>query len=239
MLARGNRTVARALIHGTVPAVEHVGVLRQLEPVNTIVDIGANRGQFALAAVHVWPDAVIHAFEPLSRPADVFGSIFARSERVLLHRSAIGPTEGTMNMNVSARDDSSSLLPITRVQTGVFPGTEHMGTEVVDVRKLQSVIDESHVPGTALLKLDVQGFEYEALEGCETLLDRFTYVLCECSFVQLYEGQRLVADIVDWLASRNFSVKSVHNMLRDSVGERIQADFLFVNERIRRRGTVN
>ncbi len=43
--------------HGVAAGVEHAGVLRNLGPVRTVVDIGANRSQFALAARYCFADA--------------------------------------------------------------------------------------------------------------------------------------------------------------------------------------
>ena len=51
--------------HRVAAGVEHARVLRNLGPVGTVVDIGANRGQFALAARHCFADARIVSFEPL------------------------------------------------------------------------------------------------------------------------------------------------------------------------------
>ena len=41
--------------HRVAAGVEHARVLRNLGPVATVVDIGANRGQFALAVRHCFP----------------------------------------------------------------------------------------------------------------------------------------------------------------------------------------
>jgi tRNA1(Val) A37 N6-methylase TrmN6 len=49
--------------------MEHARVLRTLGEVRAVVDIGANRGQFALAARHCFADARILSFEPLAGPA--------------------------------------------------------------------------------------------------------------------------------------------------------------------------
>ena len=57
------------LQHRVAAATEHLSVLRDKNLV-TIVDIGANRGQFALTVRRCCPHANIHAFEPLAVPDD-------------------------------------------------------------------------------------------------------------------------------------------------------------------------
>ena len=71
------------------------------------------------------------------------------------------------------------------------------------------------------------GFELEALQGCESLLSKFEWVYCECSFVELYSGQKLTADVIDWLSSKVFGLKGMYNPVYDREGQSMQADFLF------------
>lgn len=130
-------------------------------------------------------------------------------------------------MHVSAHDDSSSLLPITRTQTQLFRGTDEVRTEEIRIGTLDEFLDSASIDDPALLKLDVQGFELEALRGCGDLLDRFSYLCAEGSFVELYEGQALAVDVIDWLRDRGFSLASVYGTVSDDLGRAVQADMLF------------
>ncbi|MHB8571083.1 MAG: FkbM family methyltransferase [Metallibacterium sp.] len=78
-----------------------------------------------------------------------------------------------------------------------------------------------------MLKLDVQGYELQALRGCETLLEAFAWVYCECSFVELYAGQALADAVIAWLRERGFGLLGAYNMANDRDGRAVQADFLF------------
>ena len=78
--------------------------------------------------------------------------------------------------HVAAQDDSSSLLPITSTQTTLFPGTYEAETETVKVAPLSDFVMPAEVQPPALLKIDVQGYELMALEGCEDLLARIRRV---------------------------------------------------------------
>ncbi len=122
------------------------------------------------------------------------------------------------------------LLPITSAQVALYPGTAEAATATVRVAPLREFLPAADVRPPALLKLDVQGYELEALRGCEDLLDRFAYVYAECSFVELYGGQALADEVIAWLRERGFTLRGVHNMDYDSGGRAIQADFLFVRK---------
>ncbi len=214
------------LRHGVAASVEHRNVLSGLV-CRTVVDIGANRGQFALIARKCFPDARIDSFEPLSEPADRFEKVFAGDGNTYLHRLAIGATEGETTIHVSQRDDSSSLLPIGKGQTALFPGTSEREQRTIRVAPLDAVLTVHDIQHPALLKLDVQGFELEALHGCESLLDQFRYIYCECSFVELYKWQALAHDVIDYLHQREFILKGIYNVFYDHRGYAVQGDFLF------------
>lgn len=216
----------RALRHGVAPGLEHVAMLRRLQPAR-VVDIGANRGQFTLATRHACPTAQVLAFEPLPQPAKIFRKLFADDDKVRLFSVAVGPETGEAIIHVSARDDSSSLLPITATQNALFPGTAETGTQTIRVMRLEDCLDTVALQGSALLKLDVQGFELMALQGSESLLHAFSWVYTECSFVELYEGQALADEVIAWLRERGLSLCGVYNMAYDKWGKAIQADFLF------------
>lgn len=219
----------KMFLHRVAAGVEHERVLSRLE-CRTVLDIGANRGQFALVARRCLPQARIISFEPLPAAAEKFRAVFADDDRVTLYEVAIGPATGNATIHVSKRDDSSSLLPITATQVALFPGTAEVASKTVRVVPLREFVPSSDIESPALLKLDVQGFELEALRGCEDLLDRFAYVYAECSFVELYAGQVLADEVISWLRERGFRLRGVHNMDYARDGRAIQADFLFARK---------
>ena len=216
--------------HRVVASVEHYAVLMSLANVESVVDIGANRGQFSLLARYFFPRAKIYSFEPLVNPVSSFRCLFASDPLIHLFNVAIGPVKTDAFMHVSAREDSSSLLPIGHLQSSLFSNTREVGTACVNVAPLSTFLSSDDFLGTSLLKIDVQGYEYQVLLGSESYIDRFTYIYCECSFVELYTGQNLFSDIVGWLADRGFVVQGVYNVHYDLDDIAIQSDVLFVRQ---------
>jgi|SRR5271165_1435012 len=208
-------------------SAEHDYVLGGLT-VDTVVDIGANRGQFALCARRLFPKARIFSFEPLRIPAAVYRRVFVKDPSVRLFNLAISSESGNASMHVSRWDGSSSLLPIAAAQHEHFPFTEESGRETVATAPLAECLGEAEITGAALLKIDVQGFELDVLKGCESLLSRFKYVYVEASFIELYVGQALAGEVVAHLLSRNFALIGVANLSTGASKRPIQADFLFM-----------
>lgn len=219
----------RGLRHAVAPAIEHDALLRSLPPLNSIVDVGANRGQFALVARRIQPAAKITAFEPLPTAGRRFSQVFRDDDNVTLHSVAIGKCAAEVEFHVSASDDSSSLLPITDLQEATFPGTKQRRVEQVQVRPLSELVRSSDLALPALLKIDVQGAELDVLLGVGTLLELFDYVCVEASFVEFYSGQPLVHEILSHMGDRNFILSGVYNPVLNGKGQSVQADFLFTN----------
>ena len=134
-----NRSFISALFKGVGAGTEHIKHLKVLS-VNHVIDIGANKGQFALVSRSIYPNARIDSFEPLSEPADIYEKVFKNYTNVFLHRFAIGEKEEEKIIYVSNKEDSSSLLPIGDKQNFFFPGTHERSKRLIKVVLLEKLI---------------------------------------------------------------------------------------------------
>jgi FkbM family methyltransferase len=166
----------------------------------------------------------------LKEAADVFRRVFFSDSRICLYEMAVGRDVMEMPIHVSKADDSSSLLPITTLQNDLFPGTAEKTIRAVQVKSLSSVLSKDEIIFPALLKMDVQGYEKEALQGCQPLLDSFLYIYVECSFVELYAGQALASEVISYLDQSGFGLCGIYNLSYDKKGRAIQGDFLFTKD---------
>ena len=219
-----------ALIKGSAAGTEHKMVLKSLD-IDFIVDVGANRGQFALIARKIFPQALIHSFEPLQEPAQIFKRIFSSDPNVTLHTCAIGREKTTAIIHVTKDDDSSSLFPITKKQSAMFHGATEKETRQVTVLPLSQALGGTSIPSASFLKIDVQGFELDVLQGCKDILNKFSHLYIECSFIELYEGQALAHEIISYLNKHGFAFSGAYNLCCDKKGIAVQADFLFTQIR--------
>ncbi len=215
----------RGLALGVAASIEHRAIPFGFRH-RTVVDVGANRGQFALFAMKRFAHAKLVCLEPLDPPRERLQQVLrAAAHARVLPIAAAGVTE-ERTMHLSRKDDSSSLLPVGR-QATVFPGTEEVGTVVVSAARLDASIEPEDIERPALLKIDVQGAELEVLRGSEGLLDRFDEVLVECSFAELYEGQPLIDEVSVLLRENGFELVAAGTPATDSDRTLVQADVLF------------
>lgn len=213
----------RPLRYGVAATVEHESV--PFGAYRTVIDVGAGRGQFAVFALHAFPAARIIGFEPLPSSFATASRAVGSSGRVELRRQAVGAAAGTAAIHVTADADSSSLRRPTGEQTRRFPGTDDVERVEVEVVTLDAAVSEPQRP--ALLKLDLQGGELDALRGAERLLQEVDDVFVECSFVELYEGQPLADRVICHLSDRGFTLRGVYSPSYGDDGVCIQADLLF------------
>jgi FkbM family methyltransferase len=214
---------------GVAAAIEHEKFLASpsCKNITTIIDAGANTGQFSLAAKKNLPECEIIAFEPLGKPANKFRAVFEKHPTVTLHEIALGSKEGIETIHVSNSIDSSSLLPITKNQNNIFPGTSESHVETVAIAPLSKFLSENIRPNSCLLKIDVQGYELEVLVGCESMLSKVAVIYAECSFIELYSGQPVAAEVIKWLDVRGFSLAGFGSIYFDDKGTSIQGDLIF------------
>jgi FkbM family methyltransferase len=218
----------RALRQKVLPAVEHLPVLDRLPPMDLVVDVGANVGQFALVARHLWPRAQILSFEPLPQAAAQLRAVFAGDPRFECRPLALTDHTGTEAFHVTSHDDSSSLLPVAERQVEEF-ATDGVAVLEVETARLDDAVPAADLPaGPILLKLDTQGTELDVLRGGTAVLARTSHVVVEVSFVELYQGQADAADITRFLVEHGFDLQAAYDVKTSRrTGEPLQADLVF------------
>jgi len=220
-----NSTYRKSIRYGVAATIEHETILKNVPTLSTVVDIGANRGQFGTLARRIWPRAAIHCFEPLYSCQQTLANI-GKAHDLQIHAVAIASKNEMRDINVSKKDHSSSLLKIGRLQSQTFPGTEYDYTETVRCMPLDHLIDQGDIESQALLKIDVQGTEMDVIEGCYGILWLFDYILIETSTLQFYEGQALHFQIDERLKKAGFKKIDTKATAFDDDGW-TQADHLY------------
>ena len=161
----------------------------------TVIDVGANHGQFAREARQLFPDAYIHCFEPVPSALDVLVPWSELDGRVKVHRIALGPTPGTTQFHVF-EDYTPASSVLASAHTPEFAGGESRAIDV-PIDTLDNVFQpfEENLPGPVLLKLDVQGYEAQVLRGGLGVLSQVDACVLEVCNDSLYVGQSTFAEL--------------------------------------------
>jgi FkbM family methyltransferase len=190
-----------------------------LERIATVLDVGANLGQYARELRAFGYEGAILSFEPIT-------SVFSQLERAAsadpnwwCHNIAIGDTDGEATINIASNYASSSFLPMLDGHTSGAPDVYYQATQLVAVHRLDSLALDIRSP--AWLKLDIQGYEDRALAGAEQTLKGVAVVEAELSPASLYRSQATFHEVMTQLHSSGFGLIDLEPSFRDRVDGRV------------------
>jgi FkbM family methyltransferase len=197
--------------------------------VKTILDIGANTGQYASELRrHGWEGQIV-SFEPLPT---AYNSLMAQSQSdpkwECAPRLALGSAAGTTNINIAINSVSSSLLSANSEFVKAAPDSVHVATEEIKVATLDSLI-QPHWATPVAMKVDTQGYDKEVLLGAVKTLADTLVVQVEVSLAPVYQNGATPADIFQFLAEHGFRAISVCDCFSDLRNqEALQVDVTFI-----------
>jgi FkbM family methyltransferase len=161
--------------------------------IRTILDIGANAGQFASATVPMFPGVTLYSFEPIPRAFELLQAArFPEAREFRALHCALGESEGEVEMNETVNDTtSSSLLKTTREFTDSLPRLQKQASVKVRLRRLDDVVREEKLAliPEILIKMDVQGFEDRVIRGGPETFAKARACIVEVILDSYYEGQ--------------------------------------------------
>jgi FkbM family methyltransferase len=202
-------------------------------PIRTILDVGANSGQFARYISRMLPAARLYCFEPLSEPfrqlEEWAGS--GRHANVKVFNLALGDTQGTVEMFQHVdHTPSSSILRATSLNETLFPGMVNKARQQVEVTTLDHIMERlaGEVQPDILVKLDVQGYEDRVIRGAANTLHRARACLLEVNVDPLYQGQASFRELFMLLDSRGFHYAGNFDQYYADDGRVLFLDALFL-----------
>ena len=211
---------------GILPTLD-VPWLKAIAP-RTILDVGANTGQFTFAARQVFPAATIYAFEPLPACVATLRERMASDRAFTAFACAVGSEDGRITIHESASSPSSSILPMTDAHTEAFPWTEGGRDIDVELRRLDSVLPELTMIAPVMLKVDVQGYSLEVLKGATATLQSCDLVLVETSIATLYAGESSFDEVYAFMREAGFRFGGfLDQLVHPQTGAILQVDAIF------------
>ena len=181
--------------------------LRHL-PIRSIIDGGANTGQFARNIVTIFPKAHIYCFEPLPEPYEELRKWAEKQNgRVTVFNVALGDSKGNVEMLCHLdHSPSSSLLKSTGLCQSLYPFTQKQSPVSIQLTTLDEWVKNLPNPLTPeiLIKLDVQGYEDRVIKGGRETFKMAKACIIEVCLDKLYEGQANFKEITELLYSFGF-----------------------------------
>jgi FkbM family methyltransferase len=200
-----------------------------INDIKTVLDVGANAGQYSYELRKAGYRGRIISFEPVS---EAYQRLLANTKKDSDWQSfnfALGDTNGKTSINISGHSPSSSLLPMTSIHNDAAPGSEYKSEEEIEIRTLDAIFDNLRISGeNVFLKVDTQGYEKKVLDGAVNSLSGISGIQLELSAVELYEGEENYYSLCRFLEERNFHlVRVIPGFSNKKTGEMLQFDAIF------------
>lgn len=210
-------------MHRVVQLLRHDGVTR-------VLDVGANDGGYATDLRRFGYTERIVSFEPLIEPFRVLRRRASDDPDWVTLPYAIGAESCEVTINVAANDGaSSSVLPMLAAHEDAAPSARFVGTQTVTQRPLDALWPEVTQPDDIVfLKVDVQGYERQVLEGVTEHLHQLAGLELELSMVPLYDGGWRYDEALAWASRQGFTImRLIPGFTDQRTGQMLQADGVF------------
>jgi len=172
----------------------------------TILDVGANIGDFTAAALYLYPSAHIFAFEPIPSLCQKLTDRFS-GWPVDIYRVALSERDGVTDFYVTAASTLSSLLEPTDTLASILSdGRVATAVTPIQVRtaRLDTLLNLAPRSRPTLLKIDVQGTELQVLLGSVEQLRHVDCIKLEVNFEAMYSGQSSWPALCDFFEAQGF-----------------------------------
>ena len=199
-------------------------------PIETIIDVGANRGQYGTELRHAGYTGKIISCEPLPTPFEALRSRAAPDPQWKCLNIALSDQNRSLDLNVSLATEYSSALPILPETVARDSKACVTSTETVKARTLDSLWEELEVgAGASMLKIDTQGSEEAILNGAQVSIRELTAIQLELSAEPIYEGQTVMELMIARLRTYGFIPYQIWSGFRDEpTGRVLEYDGIFV-----------
>jgi FkbM family methyltransferase len=176
------------------------GVLRAMEavlrPGDAFVDIGANIGMLTLHARHLVGTAgYIDCFEPNPACVDAIREHLAMNgiTNATVHPCALAATPGTMTLRLTSEHSGTATL------------TDVGSAAVREIPVELRVGDDEIASAPRLIKIDVEGFEMQVLQGLtRTIEEHRPFLILELIDSHLSRAGTSAAEVSEFLLTRGY-----------------------------------
>ena len=198
--------------------------------IDTVLDVGANIGQYASQIKKGGFKGEIHSFEPLSV---AFRQLEQKSLYVPnwhVYNYGFGEKNHSTSIHVASNLSSSSIFSMKQKHIDAAPEVSYVATEEIEIKTLDAVYADLFPNNERVfIKIDTQGYESKVLlGGKESIANSIVGMQLEMSLFELYDGEWLYHDFINYLRDIGFRLYSIEpGLFNYETGELLQMDGIF------------
>jgi FkbM family methyltransferase len=154
-------------------------IIDALPTFGTFIDVGANIGIWSYPFSKKFNKVI--AYEPSPRNLEC---LYNNVQEVEIHEAGLGDTNSTLNF-VDSMDNCGNAHIVNKKKKHSYE---------IEVRRL----DDENLQECNLIKIDVQGYEWQVIQGAKQTIEKFTPWV-------IFEPNQDVEDMVRYFKSINYS----------------------------------
>lgn len=188
--SNGEVTIIRKLTQGETPIV---------------IDGGANVGGYSLAVHSLKPEATVYSFEPVA-------GTFKTLKKNVAHCPTIIPVQ--QGLYKENKDQEIHLFPST-THSSLYDikGWKHTSneTETISLTTGDHFLETHHIDAVDLLKIDIEGAEYDAILGFEKSLEKgkIRAIQFEYGYINI-TTKKLLIDYHEYFESKGYILGKIY-----------------------------
>lgn len=216
-----------------LPFAEHLGALFRLYGISSVLDVGANLGQYRdFLRNEVDFQGDIHSFEPLTGLCEAMRARRGPDRRWHIHAFALGAESGEASINVMASDTFSSLRSVAADAPSAFVASAQVArTETIAIRRLDDLAGELGLAlGHTYLKVDTQGFDLEVLRGATSTLPAISAMQLELAIQRIYQDVPDYRDVLTTLEQLGYAISAIFPISSDARLQAVEFDCVLVRQ---------
>lgn len=211
-------------------------VQRELVKIKTpiIFDVGAYVGEVTGEYRTLFPSSNIYSFEPFPPSFSELKKRYSTDPKVFLFNQAISKESGSINLNVNKQASTNSILN-TDATAAKYWGANRLDTQTqmeVHANTIDNFCSENGIEKIDILKLDIQGHEYDAFLGAEKMFrsNSVHLIYFEMILAPSYIKQHKLCEYIQLLEDYGFELFDFYNAVKRDM-QIISMDMLFINKK--------
>ena len=200
-------------IFNPISTFHHKRISRHLKEldIEKIIDIGAHKGEFLEKMLKIEKVNSFYAFEPQKNIFNELSEKFSKNKKVTLYNFAMDKEITIKKLKINKLSMTSTLAEINekslylKIKNFLTFSKSNFEDEYEIQTNTVDKIFENISLQKALLKIDVEGFEMNVIEGSQMKLKEIPFILLENQFGNHYKNNNF-KDIINILSKQNFEI---------------------------------
>ena len=187
-----------------------------------VLDVGAAHGDWSLMCSKIFPDSDFLLVEPLEEYEKSLQKTRKKICNARYILTAVGSFTGETAIFVQKDLVGSSILHDSDPR---FPGVQR----TVPIVTADNLITQTGSTIPDLVKVDIQCYELEFLQGASSLLHITEVFILEASLFRFLDGSPLIHEVIEYMTTHGYMIDDiVGHLYRPSDGALGQVDIAFV-----------